>query len=100
MRTAVCFIYGFLYILGNELFPVEVRGQSNGISGIFADLGGMAAPLVLQFAQMHQLNPLFLFGILGFMALGTSQYIPNDTVVDLNDEDEDIEMNYIKMTNN
>ena len=96
MRTAVCFVYGFIYSLGNELFPTEVRSQSNGISGIFSDAGGILAPIVLMFADKHQLNPLFMLGTIGSFALIAGKYLPSEPLTTL-DDDNDIEMKYVKM---
>ena len=97
MRTGVCFVYGFIYSLGNELFLAEVRSQSNSISGIFSDAGGILAPIVLLFADKHQLNPLFLLGTIGFFALIAVRYLPSKPLSTL-DGDDDIEMKrYIKI---
>jgi len=97
MRAALCFIYGFIYGLGNELFPIEVRCQSIGISDIAASMGGMFAPVVILVAETYGLNALFLFGSLGFIALFASHFLPKDPMNSLEEPDEGVEMNYIKM---
>lgn len=97
MRAAICFIYGFVYNLGNELFPPEVRCQSVGITEIISMLGGMVAPMVILFAESYQINALFLFGTLGLFALVASQYLPTPSV-DLDDEASDVEMTDMKIT--
>jgi len=94
MRVAICFVYGFIYSMGNELFPPEVRSQSVGVSEIASALGGMFAPIIILFANTYSLNVLFLFGTLGFPALLASQYIP-EKEISLEDESNDIELNYI-----
>lgn len=99
MRTAICFICGFMFNVGNDLFPAEVRCQSIGISEICACLGGMVAPYVIVVAEMNGLNPLFLFGSLGFFALSASKYLPETQLKSLDDNaKEDVEMGYVRMT--
>jgi len=85
MRTSVCFIYGFIYSLGNELFPTEVRSQSNGVAGIFSDLGGVVSPLLPVLAQSYNLHPLFLLGVLGVAPLIASQYLPEEKLTSLDE---------------
>jgi len=99
MRTALCFICGFMFNVGNDLFPAEVRCQSIGISEIAACIGGMVAPYVIVVAEMNSLNPLFLFGSLGFFALSASKYLPETQLKSLDENvKEDVEMSYVKMT--
>jgi len=99
LRASISFIYGFIYGLGNEMFPAEVRSQSIGISDIFSAMGGMACPFIILFAEKHNLNPLFLFGILGIIPLYASQMIPDvkKPIPGFGEQVEDIEMNYIRM---
>ena len=97
MRTAVCFVYGFIYSVGNELFPPEVRSQSNGIAGVASDVGGMITPFVLLFAQALNLNPLLVLGVIGALPLVASQYLPEDEITSLEEESAGTEMKYMKM---
>jgi len=88
-----------MFNVGNDLFPAEVRCQSIGISEICACLGGMVAPYVIVVAEMNGLNPLFLFGSLGFFALSASKYLPETQLKSLDDNaKEDVEMGYVRMT--
>ena len=98
MRTALCFICGFMFNVGNDLFPAEVRCQSIGISEIAACIGGMVAPYVIVVAEMNSLNPLFLFGSLGFFALSASKFLPETQLKSLDENvKEDVEMSYVRM---
>lgn len=97
MRTAICFIYGFVYNLGNELFPAEVRCQSIGVSEIFSALGGMVAPSIIVVAEMNGVSPLFLFGTMGFLALSSSKYLPEGQLTSMDDK-EGVEMDYVRMS--
>jgi len=95
-------MYGFIYSLGNDLFPPEVRSQSIGISDIFAALGGMISPFIIMIAEKNQTSPLFLFGVLGFMALLSSKYLPDGKMTSMDEKEdggngEDIEMEYMKI---
>lgn len=87
LRTCICFMYGFIYGLGNDLFPPEVRSQSIGITEIFSALGGMIAPFIILVAETNGFSPLFLFGILGFVALISSNSLPHDQLTDLEEKE-------------
>jgi hypothetical protein len=99
LRASISFIYGFIYSLGNELFPGEVRSQSIGISDIFSAMGGMTCPFIIMFAEKNGLNPLFLFGIAGLIPLYASQSLPDPKIPipGFQEQNEDIEMRYVKM---
>ena len=56
----------------------------------------MITPLVILVAERNQISPLFLFGVLGFIALSVSKYIPESPSITLEDKPEDIEMTYMK----
>ncbi len=97
MRTAICFVYGFIFNVGIDLFPPEVRCQSMGIGEIAACLGGMVAPFMILIAETNGLNPLFLFGTFGLFALSITKYLPETPLTSL-DDDKDVEMGYVRMS--
>ena len=97
MRAAICFIYGFVFTMANEIFPPEVRSQSCGISEIFATFGGMLSPPILLLAERYQINALFVFGTLGIPALISARYIPEGIISDLEEKDDAAGLDYMQL---
>ena len=58
--------FACIYIHTSELFPTEVRGIGVGAASAGGRIGGIFAPLVLQFGNKISWLPFFIFGCLGF----------------------------------
>ena len=63
--------FACIYIHTSELFPTEVRGIGVGFASAGGRIGGIFAPLVLQFGNQLSWLPFFVFGCFGFVQVIT-----------------------------
>ncbi|CBY18882.1 unnamed protein product [Oikopleura dioica] len=68
--------FACIYIHTSELFPTEVRGIGVGAASAGGRIGGIFAPLVLQFGNKLSWLPFFIFGCLGLGQVITCFLLP------------------------
>ena len=70
--------FACIYIHTSELFPTEVRGIGVGFASAGGRIGGIFAPLVLQFGYKLSWLPFFVFGCFGLVQVITCKNLWND----------------------
>ncbi len=90
MKGCLAFIRGFIYNLGNELFPIEVRSQCNGLAEIIAQSGGLLVPVLSKHASIN--TCWLIIGVVGLVYLGLSVFLQKEEFATLEKSDE-IELN-------
>lgn len=82
--TYVCLLIGkfgaaatfnFVYLITTELFPTVFRGTVFGIANIFANIGGILAPIIDGVAKDYF---MYIFGVLGLLS-GFSSFLLRET---------------------
>ncbi|CAG5106233.1 Oidioi.mRNA.OKI2018_I69.chr1.g2750.t1.cds [Oikopleura dioica] len=68
--------FACIYIHTSELFPTEVRGIGVGFASAGGRIGGIFAPLVLQFGNKLSWLPFFIFGCFGLVQVITCFLLP------------------------
>ena len=78
MKASLSLNRGFIYNLGNELFPVQVRSQSHAIAEMFAQGAGLLAPFIVKFTQEYHFSPWFIVCGVGLLSVFVTAFLPRD----------------------
>ncbi|KAL5010530.1 hypothetical protein ScPMuIL_012835 [Solemya velum] len=70
--------YGIIYLMAAELFPTVVRNIGMGISSMFARIGGMLAPYILEsnLSNVWDPLPLLFLGVMSVIAGSFALFLP------------------------
>ncbi|GIX86210.1 solute carrier family 22 member 13 [Caerostris extrusa] len=72
-KSAIAASFAIIYIYSAEIYPTVLRSTGIGFSSMFARLGGIIAPIIIQLRKVYSPLPMIIFAIAsiisGFLAL-------------------------------